>query len=281
MKETRVPVAFAHVPKTGGTSLQALLESSASDAGLDVLNTHLQVLKHTTLANLRTRAAHAQLLTGHNPVAFVADALAWHDGHFAMLTLLRNPFNRLESSYRYHQGKGTERAKQVMACHRNGADILQAGFDAMLLSRAGGRGRDQAAWIHAPPELWRESGCPTAATQGFIDEHVATCPLTMHPKQLRQVFEAILKTFAVVGILERMPETLEVLRCRVPWFKNTSMPKVSLHSQVEPYPITLRHNASLMGPAALTEAKLYEFGNALLKADLECCRAATGVAPLR
>ena len=86
-------VAFTHVPKAGGTSMQKFLAGRAQQVGKTHFNARTFSMKNkgTTLDALRMEALKADVILGHAPHAWQADrrALGWRGGDFTAVALLR------------------------------------------------------------------------------------------------------------------------------------------------------------------------------------------------
>ena len=90
--------------------------------------------------------------------------------------------------------------------------------------------------------------------------------------QVDETVDFVRARYAVVGVLERPDETMEVLRCRVPWIGATALPHTAANAQTWSYPVKLRNEAGLMLNATFLEGQLYARANEILTENLECCR---------
>jgi hypothetical protein len=94
-------VAFTHVPKAGGTSMQKFLAGRAQQVGKTHFNARTFSMKNkgTTLDALRMEALKADVILGHAPHAWQADrrALGWRGGDFTAVALLRHPLAQIQS----------------------------------------------------------------------------------------------------------------------------------------------------------------------------------------
>lgn len=86
------------------------------------------------------------------------------------------------------------------------------------------------------------------------------------------VMNNIVENFAVVGVIERMNETLAVLHCRFPWMKDLIMPHKNPTTDLLKK-IPLKRNDLLMQRITETEDSMYEIANKLLTIDVQNCRA--------
>ena len=280
-------VAFVHVWKAGGTSFRNLLFDQSKRAGRPVawpwescLAREHAFWQPSSLDQCRAETQRAHTIEA-STYAFVSAALNWRNGSASFVTLLREPGARLESTFRYQGGRGKEFVEDVR--RRNGS--LQDEFDRYLLSGE----KMHAPWLHAPPALWREAvgaGEPwtqadgsgrsrSTRSRGMVPE-MDPQRTQLSVAQVAQLGRFVTKRFSVTGVLERPADTLEVMRCRVPWFSATEFPDGRAYGTAQSwhYPLELRRNRSHVERAAATELQLYELANTLLSADLECCRRA-------
>ena len=95
----------------------------------------------------------------------------------------------------------------------------------------------------------------------------------MSNKSMNNIIDNMKHNYAVVGVLEKSPKFMEVLRCRVPWVEAHQLPHEDTNSQNWEYPIKLKHNKTSMAHTTRYEQILYNLANELLEADLACCRA--------
>ena len=281
-------VGFIHPFKAGGTSFRMTLNAQAAKAHKKLAPEHgalASMCTGKTLTECRKQLAPCEVLEMPT-YAFASEALYWNNGTTLWLTMLREPSARLESMFRYHGGKGAEYVKTVKA--RNGS--LQEEFERMLTQP-----EDlHVPFLLAPPSLWIDaygadepwltrtpSNATTNSTGGNM--HVrpkmhlaATRSATLSEAQFARLADFIASRFAVTGVLERISDTLEVMRCRVPWFRTKVLPKVEETAQHWQYPVRLERRDALIQAHAATELRLYALANQLLDADLECCRRSRG-----
>jgi hypothetical protein len=218
---------------------------------------------------------NATLLDGHQAVGReIGDAshVVWPGAtrnDTLLVSIFREPESRVESGFRFHGGKGKAFVKEVQ---QRGID-LQAQFEAHerhVTSFAKNKfarnsnpiqrgtpfpGPYQAAWFHAPPSLVHMDVGRNMSDRQFM---VVTK-------------EFIADRYNVVGVLDRMQETLEVMRCRVPWFNARQMKVDPRTAQNWQYPVKLEH-APILKEVTKNELELYKLANAILTADVQCCR---------
>ena len=297
-------LAFTHVQKMGGSSIKVLLDREGRIAGKKSAHLVNQVRSDashhvsTTMLTLRQLAAAAQLVNGwHFNAAWLESpaAVGWRGGNFTLVTILRNPIDTLQSKFRFNGGQPSLRIKAVYASHMS----LQQAYDGWVQGlcegkggpsfrpdnhnfagaprRAGNRTRggpgqpkcvqfSQALAQHAPPAVfsrngstqWTSPGCYRCNPSGN-EEHASK----------EAVFQNLVQRFSVVGILERRNETLEVMRCRVPWVHAQAFPH---ENPTKPFPVHLQNDAELMHQITADDAELVSLANRVLSADVACCR---------
>jgi len=93
--------------------------------------------------------------------------------------------------------------------------------------------------------------------------------MAMSDSDVNEIMRYVAKRYAVMGVLERTSETLEVMRCRFPWLAAT---KLQHANPTTPYPEHLLNNDALMRSIIRHDYRLYEFSGMVLSADIACCR---------
>lgn len=258
-------LAFTHVPKMGGTSVQQLLVAEALEAGKVVLNVnhvtlHVPGQKPTifpklSLNELRVLSKSADVLIGHGAAAWEegqgAHQLGWRGGNFSRVTMMRDPLDTLQSLFRYNNGQPEAGTRSIYARNLT----LQQGYDEFLQAKCAPLADNTCAPIDRGATgvvaLHRPATSPGGAT-GLVST-------MMH----------IASEYAVVGVLERLEETLEVLKCRAPWVNATGIP----HKNPTPrYPVQLKDNEQLMRQISAKDIQLYVLANLVLSLDVACCR---------
>ena len=290
-------LAFTHIPKSAGGSMELLLQREASRSSKRICDTNLwyhrlnATPKHPhaheefvirTWDELRSATVECDVLIGHSPFVIEEDYLS--NGILTedvreprtFLTLLREPNARAESSFRFKGGYGLEFAAKMIAANVS----LQALFDDYHSSRIS----TQVAWLHAPRGVWLESqnvagdnnsrALPWFRTMpaGGVTWKGTTRERPISTHQLHRVMEWVAQRYAVVGVLERIAETMEVLQCRLGARFNMSFP-LTHTDNFNRYPIKLVHNASVLQRYTSMEQPLYKLANKILTADVACCRS--------
>lgn len=281
-------IAFTHLPKAGGGSFQQLLIGAAKTTHKRVFNPYCYAYEasgwpcHSPWPTgappgdaspaaatrkvgveraLRDAAAVADVLVGHGSADYFEHYLRWRP-NATMATMFRLPSDRLASDFRWQSGRGREYAEALLK--RGGANALHAAFDEYL--------SNHTADARAVQQHRSRQGCRVASSIGayeFCEE-----ALSSSARELNEAMRLIEQRFAIVGVLERPEETLEVVRCRLPWAAASAaaLPHVAATAQTWAYPVTLKLESAAMRRATALEDRLYALANELLSADVECCR---------
>ena len=258
-------VAFMHHPKAGGTSYQLVLRQQARRKNKTVCDVRRMIKNHKGKNFLEAEAAavnggranftqSCDVLIGHATYALEAEALQWRGSRTGTyVTMFRSPAERAMSLFRYQGGNGHKYVNEVLK--RNGS--LQSEFEKALVER-----EDMtAAWLHAPPSIFRQRRDFMVMAGG-----------SMTWEEVAQVMAYIAYRHSAVGVLERSAESMEVVRCRVPWFGAKQMPHSKATAQTWPYPVELKVDKALMARHVAVEEVLYAWASLLLTIDLRCCR---------
>ena len=258
-------LAFTHLPKAGGSSFQQMLTSEAKRHNLTVMNVKKEFGSGGPGAGSPRATADLQaadVLVGHGSYQYMVDYLHWRP-RATFVTLLRQPSDRLESAFRYRGGEGEEYARRILAQGRS----LQAEYEEYLRHL---HMDTTALQMHRPKA--------TCADDEVADEsgHFLFCRGMLSAAQVEATVDFIRARYAVVGVLERPLDTMEVLRCRVPWVEATAFPHSDVNAQTWKYPVQLRADAAAMLNATFLEDQLYARANEILTEDLECCRRRSG-----
>ena len=253
-------LAFTHLPKAGGSSFQQMLTSEAKRHNRSVMNVHTLGSGRLGAGSPEATAAlqEADVLVGHGSYQYMVDYLRWRP-RATFVTLLRQPSNRLESLFRYRGGDGEAYARREIAQGRS----LQAEYDDYL------RRLDMdttALNMHRPKATCADADVADASG------HFLFCRGALSAAQVEATVAFMRARYAVVGVLERQSDTMEVLRCRVPWVEAAAFPQVNANAQTWHYPVQLHADAAAMLNATFLEGQLYARANELLTEDLECCR---------
>ena len=299
-------LALVHVQKNGGNSLQGLLTGQARRSGKLVMKTRFcrswcsgsrgPLPSQTRLRALRSKEnlnnclngqkiqhksedgflpvdftnktainecvkqilGDADVLISHQDFSYVESELNWKRGQSDWITLLRNPVDRMESRYKWEQQQG-----RLKGVNRFVKENFQWNFDKFVLQDK--RFRDSALFMHASVDDYNSlvncRHCDFADLDPKLQlEYLVN--LTMN----------IASRFSVIGVLDRMEETLEVAHCRHPWIAADAQIPHSNPSKMD-FPHKLERNESLIQKMAIVDTHLYKFANQLLSIDVDCCRS--------
>ena len=243
--------AFTHVPKMGGTSMQVFLQRVARRAGKVVFNVRTQAKAlNLTMDQMRKRASGADVLIGHAPIWWEeqAKSLNWRGGNFSRVTMMRDPIDTIQSGFRYNKGDPASRIRAIYAQNLTLQQGYQKFLEEMCYLRADGTCRNKASNMMAYHSPVEES-------------------------TVEDVMLNVVRGYAVVGMLNRLAETLEVMKCRLPWV-GSHLPQDFPHANQAPYPMRLKDDMKLMQDMVADEIQLFVLANLILSADVACCRAA-------
>eukprot|EP00756_Hemistasia_phaeocysticola_P048201 Hpha_TRINITY_DN22632_c0_g1::TRINITY_DN22632_c0_g1_i1::g.192768::m.192768 len=237
-------LVFTHVPKTGGQSLQTALALEANRSGVDKKNLYM--------GHMRT-----------------GDVWAWYKQTrdtrgTDYVTMLRDPVDTLVSDYHFMRRTTT---------HNNNANINSYGrFDDWLLSAHDDGGPNGLA-LFAP---WNRTSKTINKIRSFCSR------MRWRPQEWRclctdlwrvyldHTAELLTQRYAVVGVLDRLEDSLEVLRCRVPWLQGLkSLPHKNMRTDRKPKEV---RNEEALRRKTYLQRGVYNFASRLLDADLACCR---------
>ena len=234
-------------------------------------------LPNRSLKTLQAAVAAAGLVHGHSSYSNMM--LDYNMSTSAtMITTFREPSARLTSHFRYHWGKGQAYAAELM--RTGGRDAVLHAYSQFVEVRGPMQGRS-IAFQHAPEEVWTGSGCGQAKTAHSSNLYESTrCERRVSPDTLAKIEAFIAQRFAVVGVLERPAETLEVLRCRLGIVAAAQdagaivaeMPHSASTAQRGKYPVELPRDTAAVRDSTSLEWHLYRHANAVLSADVACCR---------
>ncbi len=189
-------VAFFHAPKCGGTSVnQGLAKAFGGPAGIDPIAAEA-ASRNLGLSRMELREAILAYFVQRNDVRFISGhysysrrAFAGREGEFDLITILRNPLDRMLSQYYYNRfGK-----------HPNHIPIRS----------------DLSEWLMTEPAR----SAATVFTKMFVGEITATTALdegNQRDDMKAAAEEAIdnLSRFAIVGTLEHLAAFEEAIRRR-------------------------------------------------------------------
>eukprot|EP01062_Namystynia_karyoxenos_P033657 TRINITY_DN24743_c0_g1_i1.p1 TRINITY_DN24743_c0_g1~~TRINITY_DN24743_c0_g1_i1.p1 ORF type:complete len:480 (+),score=135.57 TRINITY_DN24743_c0_g1_i1:78-1442(+) len=241
-------LVFTHVPKTGGQSMQIAIYRNAKTAGMD---------------------PKEDLLTGH---LRYGDIFSWHPQFFNpaeetdFITVLRDPQALIRSDYSYmrrnphHPGYlGAQRFRSLG--HYIQTELDDGTGTAFALFAEHSRKNQTLERLRALCTRARRNQGRDPRLQWLCREGWAI--------YLARAAELLATRYAVVGILERLPETLEVLRCRLPWLKQ--LDSIPLHNK-RPSNTSDSASAELWKAKTYQENRFYGWAQRMLDADLRCCR---------
>eukprot|EP01062_Namystynia_karyoxenos_P042472 TRINITY_DN31047_c0_g1_i1.p1 TRINITY_DN31047_c0_g1~~TRINITY_DN31047_c0_g1_i1.p1 ORF type:complete len:563 (+),score=168.81 TRINITY_DN31047_c0_g1_i1:63-1691(+) len=241
-------LVFTHIPKTGGQSLQAALGGSAQRHNVrDISAGHIR---------------YGDVLHGPNKKTYFG---AGREADF--MTIFRDPVSLIISNYHYIRRNPTHGSHKRMLemtldehLERDHDDGTSDGVLALF---------SQATRANRSVEDMRGL-CNSARLRKL--PHRCLCSSLWHTFLLRML-RLLAQRYTVVGVLERLPETLEVARCRIPWTRDLQVP----HNNVRPpsqRKTPDRYDPALMRRKTFILAAVYRAVNRILDEDVKCCRAA-------
>jgi len=126
---------------------------------------------------------------------------------------------------------------------------------------------------NAPIQLFSKIGKPSLGEAWDTTEWKLTFPTKQKQcHALEEVLQNILENYAVVGVLERVDDVMEVLRCRFPWFQaNATHHKNPTGNTWKDVPLN-NTKGDLMNLITPMEDVLFDVANRILTADLKNCR---------
>lgn len=189
-------IAFFHAPKCGGTSVnQALAKALGGPAGIDPIAAEA-ASRNLGMSRMEIREAILAYFVQRNDVRYISGhysysrrAFAGRESAFDLLTMLRNPPDRMLSQYYYNR----------FGEHPNHVPIRS----------------DLAEWLTTE----QARACATVFTKMFVGEIKATTDLDEGDQRADMkaaVASAIdnLSRFAIVGTLERLSDFTEAIQRR-------------------------------------------------------------------
>jgi hypothetical protein len=195
-----VLVCSMHIQKTAGKSLLAVLRQAYDQ----VLVGH-EMPERDRLKRLwhdeREVAERVQVVHGHMPWGFHS----WFDRHYAYIGFVREPVDRVVSYYYFCRSEPTH--------NRHGLAHM------LTLDE----------WVKHNPDLCVDNAM-TRYFAGRITD-LAPRPVKVHPAErsamLAEAIENIQSDFPVVGVVEDMERSLEMLKVYFGWPAELEMPRVN------------------------------------------------------
>jgi len=300
IKSDSYVVGFPHLHKVGGSSLKSMLRDQAKLAGKDVRsvphcrefctnNNYNAFIECTGTANYdfyfgmrskfdivfpeeckkETMKSGNAVMYGHANYAemeHVVKELNQHEIHY--VTMFREPASRYESLFRFTTAR--DFAKSFDDSEEKNIEKLQEKFDEFI---SGFYKKHEMVYLsqNAPMELLQKFG-----KRNFDGIKSQDWQTTLPSKELQcgaldTVLQNMLDNYAVIGILERIDDVLEVLRCRFPWFKEQHVhhknPTEGFFKEAP-----LKRREDLLEHITPIEKVLFEMADRILTADLENCR---------
>lgn len=302
-------LALVHVQKSGGNSFEDMLVQQANRSGKTVNKTYFCLRlcsgrkgaggkkcfitdkkkignswkaflpkdnNNSTASNecVRSLLKDADILVGHQDFSYVEDDIRWKSENITnsaskpdWITLIRNPSDKIESAYKWEQQR-----KRLKGINRTDKISFQTNFDKFIHTTGS---INNALRMHAPLDVYKlliEDNKPHVAFDRVFNNNFAFDKLEPEIQMdvLEKVAMNIANRFSAVGVLDRLDESLEVLRCRHPWIDATTLPH-SNPSKMK-FPHKLVRNDTLIREVAMADDYLYTFANRLLSIDVECCR---------
>jgi len=298
-------VGFTHLYQAGGSSLTSVLQEQAINANMDVRSVtqcrnfcvykskklynecfvnqqegknpmnSLERFKKRKGANGAEKCQQETLnvtnavIYGHANFAEMESRLEHihsHDRHY--IAMFRDPVSRYESIYRNLAERYPKKYSDTNG--RHDPQKFQDKFDEFLVKN---RKLHSMTYLSqaAPADFLRDLGISNIGNIRTSDWKDIFPSKKLQCGAQKEIFQNVVDNYAVVGVLERMDDVMEVLRCRFPWFKGEIMPPPDPPVGFFKETPLIRHKnlTQLLTPA---EDVLYEVANKILTADLHNCR---------
>eukprot|EP01062_Namystynia_karyoxenos_P077409 TRINITY_DN7790_c0_g2_i1.p1 TRINITY_DN7790_c0_g2~~TRINITY_DN7790_c0_g2_i1.p1 ORF type:complete len:522 (+),score=78.15 TRINITY_DN7790_c0_g2_i1:77-1642(+) len=236
---------FTHVPKTGGQALQVVLYKEMERFGLE---------------------PSRRLLAGH---LRYGDVKRWKRGWMSkrpdLMTVLRDPESLILSNWAYMHRKGGHASHTTAEKYNTLTEYLRhelddGAGDGFALFYEGSRENRTLDHLRAQ--------CTRARFKG--GEYAKACA-GVWQVFFQKVALLLASRYTIVGVLERMEDTLEVARCRVPWMRNvTQVPK--RNARPDAAAGLTPGERKLLSRKTTHAMALYRIANRILDEDLKCCR---------
>ena len=293
--------------------MDQLLKDMANQAGKKTMNAYNMITHNSTLGTeamrpaMSSEAAQADELVSHATAAWQDEFLRWRAGNFSRIGVMRDPIDQRQSYFRFCGGAAStghpkSESCSIPAIHAKNL-TLQQGYEQTVTGDQHCRPRngnlsappqclpdDSSSWsapyYFAPNSVFENKGLKPGLMTARIEhkhehkhEHKRAQlkdldQTALTPEEVTTIVSYVVERYGVFGVLERGDETLEVIRCRLPWLAGaTEYP----HSRpTPPYPEQLTNDPVHTQLIELTanSAKLFIVANLVLSADVACCRAA-------
>jgi len=244
-------LGFIHIPKSGGTSLWEHIYTSAQRVGL---RPYVRI-NHTEdppwhMVNQSVREATD--IFGSDHANYYQLLQSWPKGSLnetIFVTLFRHPVDRLVSHY-YFVKRDTWHHSYPIIINHTFAEILEHVNDGYSLQ------------FFVDPETV-DGGIRNL--DGFEFR-----PCCFNRTHLEAAKTLLRDRFSVVGVLEEIEKTRDVLECRVPWIKHQPIGKkmATKHSRPD-------YDKEAMRRATELDVEFYNFAKELLHQSYRDCATAT------
>ncbi len=195
-------VCSMHIQKTAGKSLLAILRQAYTHVLVGHEEPERARLKRMW-AEERQEAEQVQVIHGHMPWGFHA----WFNRPYAYIGFVREPVDRVVSYYYFCRAEPTHNRHDL-------ANRLSL-----------------EEWVELNPDL-----CIDNAMTRYFAGRITDCaprPVQVHPGErtaiLAEAIENIQSDFPVVGVVEEMQISLEMLTVYYDWPRGMEMPRVNVN----------------------------------------------------
>jgi len=294
-------VGFPHLYKVGGSSIKSMLREQAQNANMNVREVtecqnfctyKARKFFDNCFVGQRDKSENDQLFQLYKSIPVAKCKMAvfnvtngvfyGHENYAEMeyrfnhlkqlerhyIAMFREPESRYESLFRYHAEGRPGNYAQIHGV--NSPKKFQNKFNEFLSKQS-----NQHSMVYlsqnAPENILNHVGKTRKQDIDTSDWKTMFPSKNLQCKTQEVVFQNMVDNYAVVGVLERMEEVLEVLRCRFPWFQEHTMHhKNPTTGFFKDTPLT--RNKNLLKMITPSENVLYEVANRILTADIQNCR---------
>ena len=231
---------FIHIPKTAGCSLRTLLEKEYPGTGTLVVGGRTLLMCYEGDQRARDRINGYMYEAG---IFFSHLSFGIHEWldipSRRYLTILRDPVERVVSHYNQLAGSANSPLNHPDLHGMSLADMLEKQIipSNLMTRKILGERPEQVTWaeieagrcayaggyvgFHFPPEVW----------SGKAQEILALPrrPAANDPVLLDAALDNIQRHFYFVGLMERLPEAVEVLGHRLGWDDHSDIPKININ----------------------------------------------------